>query len=103
MPSEISNHRKGAYIYGFLSGIGLIMLAWGIVWVIGSPTRNLAAFIALTLFGVSLFAFGSCREAYLRGSLSMASTPATDNNQEPLAVTSTQEPILCEQGQQNQT
>lgn len=126
MLSEISNHRKGAYLYGFLSGIGLTMLTWGIASVIGSSAPNLATFMALNLFGISLLAFGSCREAYLRGILSVASPSAADRsqkapvatnaqesvlceqeqptqaNQEQPVVTSAQEPVLCEQGQPNQ-
>jgi hypothetical protein len=102
MLSEIANHRKGAYIYGLLSGVGVTMLTWGVTWVVWSPTRNLTAFLTLTLLGVSLLAFGGCREAYLRGSLSVLSTSATDTNHEPAIVPSTQESILCEPEQQNQ-
>ena len=91
----------GAYVYGLLSGIGLTMLTWGVTWVAWSPTRNLPLFIALTLLGVSLLAFGGCREAYLRGSLSVPIASAADKNQDHSVVTGTQELVLCEQEQPN--
>lgn len=70
LPTEINNHRLGAFIYGFLSGIGLIMIIWGLASIVMLPSKYLMINIGLTLFGVVLFASGSCREAYLRGNLS---------------------------------
>jgi len=61
----------GAYIYGFLSGVGLILIIWGLASITILPSRYLMMNISLTLFGVVLFACGSCREAYLRGNLSV--------------------------------
>lgn len=66
---EIGNHRLGAFIYGFLCGVGLIMVIWGLASIAMLPSANLMMNIGLTLFGVMLFAVGSCREAYLRGNL----------------------------------
>ncbi len=67
---EIKSHRLGAYVYGFLSGLGLILIIWGLASIIALPSTNAALYISIILFGVALFAIGSCREAYLRGSLS---------------------------------
>ena len=69
MSTTIKHHRLGAFIYGFLSGTGLIMIIWGLASVTMLPSTNLLTNVGLTLFGVVLFACGSCREAYLRGSL----------------------------------
>jgi hypothetical protein len=66
---EIKNHRLGAFVYGFMSGLGLILIIWGLASIIALPSRNSLTYIGLILFGVLLFAGGSCREAYLRGSL----------------------------------
>jgi hypothetical protein len=70
MSKQISYHRLGAFIYGFLCGIGLVMIIWGLASIAMLPSANLMSII-LILFGVVLFASGSCREAYLRGNLSM--------------------------------
>lgn len=67
---EIKSHRLGAYVYGFLSGLGLILIIWGLASIIALPSTNSTIYIGIVLFGVTLFASGSCREAYLRGSLS---------------------------------
>jgi len=66
---EIKKHRLGAFVYGFMSGLGLILIMWGLASIIALPSRNSLTYIGLILFGVLLFAGGSCREAYLRGSL----------------------------------
>ncbi len=71
MSKQISYHRLGAFIYGFLCGVGLIMIIWGLASIAMLPSTNLMMNIGLVLFGVVLFAGGSCREAYLRGNLSM--------------------------------
>lgn len=73
LPTEIENHRLGAFIYGFLSGVGLIMIIWGLASIAVLPSTNLLTNIGLTFFGVALFVVGSCREAYIRGNLSMSS------------------------------
>ena len=73
LPSEIENHRLGAFIYGFLSGVGIIMIIWGLASIAMLPSTHLITNIALAFFGVALFAGGSCREAYIRGNLSMSS------------------------------
>ena len=78
MPEQISNHRMGAYVYGFLSGVGLIMIIWGLASIASLPSTNLWMNVGLVLFGVALLACGSCREAYLRGNLS--AIPATRIN-----------------------
>lgn len=70
LSTDTKNHRMGAYIYGFLSGVGLILIIWGLASITMLPSRYLMMNISLTLFGVILFACGSCREAYLRGNLS---------------------------------
>jgi O-antigen/teichoic acid export membrane protein len=99
---DVSNHRLGAYVYGFLSGAGLTLLVWGVALISWFPSRNATESIALTLFGVFLFAFGGCREAYLRGSLSMASTSAAVKRKETAAQTGTHELVLYEQDPHNQ-
>ena len=73
MPEQISNHRLGAFIYGFVSGVGLIMIVWGLASITTLRSTNLIMNIGLILLGVALFAGGSCREAYLRGNLSVLS------------------------------
>ena len=70
----------GAYIYGFLTGIGLILIIWGLASITMLPSRYLMMNIGLTLFGVVLLACGSSREAYLRGNLS-APTQIYENTQ----------------------
>jgi hypothetical protein len=69
--TDIKNHRLGAFVYGFLSGLGLVLIIWGLASLIALPSRSSTMYIGLTMFGVLLFATGSCREAYLRGSLSL--------------------------------
>jgi len=71
MSERISDHRLGAFIYGFISGTGLIMIIWGLATITMLPSANLMMNIGLVLFGVTLLACGSCREAYLRGNLSV--------------------------------
>jgi hypothetical protein len=78
------------------------MLIWGVATISWFPSRNAAAFVAVTLFGVSLLAFGGCREAYLRGSLSIPGNSAAAKRSEPPVVTGTQELVLFEQEPQNQ-
>jgi uncharacterized ion transporter superfamily protein YfcC len=99
---DVSNHRLGAYVYGFLSGIGLTMLVWGVASISWFPSRSATEFIAITLFGVFLLAFGGCREAYLRGSLSVANTSAAVKRKETTAQTGTHELVLYEQDPHNQ-
>ena len=70
MPERISDHRLGAFIYGFLVGVGLLMVIWGLASVALLPSTYLIMNIGLVLFGVTLLACGGCREAYLRGNLS---------------------------------
>ncbi len=70
MAERISDHRLGAFIYGFVSGVGLLMIIWGLVSIAMLPSANLMMNIGLVLFGVTLLACGGCREAYLRGNLS---------------------------------
>ena len=69
--TEIRNHRLGAFVYGFMSGLGLIMIMWGLASVITLPTRSSNIYVGLILFGALLFAGGSCREAFLQGGLSV--------------------------------
>jgi len=68
--TDIKNHRLGAFVYGFLSGLGLVLIIWGLASLIALPSRSSITYVGLIMFGVLLFATGSCREAYLRGSLS---------------------------------
>ena len=58
--------------------------------------------MTLTLFGVLLLAFGGCREAYLRGSLTIANASAAAKTKETEAQTGTQELVLYEQETHNQ-
>jgi len=45
------------------------MIIWALASIAMLPSTNLMMNIGLTLFGVVLFAIGSCREAYLSGNL----------------------------------
>ncbi len=74
MHTEIKNHRLSAFVYGFMSGLGLILINWGLASIIALPLRSSTIYVGLILLGVFLFAGGSCREAYLRGSLSNESS-----------------------------
>ncbi len=49
------------------------MIIWGLASVAMLPSTYLVTNIGLTFFGVALFAGGSCREAYIRGNLSVSS------------------------------
>ena len=71
MSKAIKDHRLWAFIYGFLSGSGLIMIIVGLASIIVLPSLNMMINIGLTLIGVLLFACGSCGEAYWRGSLAV--------------------------------
>lgn len=102
MSKDVSNHRLGAYVYGFLSGIGLTLLIWGFALISWFPSRNAAEFMAITLSGVFLLAFGGCREAYLRGNLKLANTAAAAKKKETTIQTGTQELVLYEQETHNQ-
>jgi len=75
--TDIKNHRLGAFVYGFISGLGLVLIIWGLASLIALPSRSAITYIGLTMFGVLLFATGSCREAYLRGSLSLQQTASS--------------------------
>jgi len=117
---EINDHRLGAFVYGFLSGLGLILIMWGVASISWMPSRNPTMFIGIILFGVILFSVGSCREAYLRGSLSLQpstkKTPQStrkettysspmlkEQNQEQVLGTETREVVIYEQERQVQT
>ncbi|MFQ6067963.1 MAG: hypothetical protein ACE5KD_00310 [Candidatus Bathyarchaeia archaeon] len=54
-----------------MSGLGLILIMWGLASVVALPSSSSTIYIGIILLGVILFATGSCREAYLRGSLSV--------------------------------
>jgi len=73
MSKAIKDHRLGAFIYGVLSGSGLVMIICGLASIIVLPSLNLVINIGLTTIGFLLFASGSCCEAYLRGSLAVPS------------------------------
>ena len=70
LQTEVSNHRLGAFLYGFLSGLGLMLIVAGLNSIIIMHSTNLLLNLGLTFFGVALFSGGCCREAYLRGNLS---------------------------------
>lgn len=57
-----------------MSGLGFIIILWGLSSVVALPSSSAITYIAPILFGVLLFTFGSCREAYLRGGLSVQLT-----------------------------
>jgi len=73
LQTEVSNHRLGAFLYGFLSGLGLMLIVAGLNSIIIMHSTNLLSNLGLTFFGVALFSGGCCREAYLRGNLSRPS------------------------------
>ena len=71
LSGKVNDHRLGAFVYGFLSGLGFILIVWGVASISWMPSRSPTIFVGITLFGVVLLSVGSCREAYLRGSLSL--------------------------------
>jgi hypothetical protein len=73
LSTDVQNHRLGAYIYGFLGGMGLIMIIWGLNSIAFFPSINSVMTVGLVFFGVLCFAASSCREAYIRGNLSASS------------------------------
>ena len=73
LQTEVSNHRLGAFLYGFLSGLGLMLIIAGLNSIIIMHSTNSLSNLGLTFFGVALFSGGCCREAYLRGNLARAS------------------------------
>jgi len=87
MSKAIKEHRLGAFIYGFLCGSGLIMFICGLASIVILPSLNSMINIGLTVIGASLFASGSCCEAYLRGSLAVPSrvTMQQQRNQPEIA------------------
>ncbi len=54
------------------------MVIWGLASITTLPSTNLMMNIGLVMLGVALFAGGSCREAYLRGNLSVLSEGRAD-------------------------
>jgi hypothetical protein len=72
--NEIKNHRLGAFIYGFIGGLGLVLMIWGLAFITMQPSTSVLSNIGLIFLGLFLFAGGCCREAYLRGSLSVQSS-----------------------------
>jgi hypothetical protein len=86
--TDIANHRLGAFVYGFLSGVGLILIIWGVASIVLLPSRNFMLSIGLTLLGVGLFAGGSCREAYLRSDLPRPTKTSSDLQPQRVTTTS---------------
>lgn len=70
LQTDIANHRMGAFIYGFLGGLGLMLIISGLNSIVMMHSTNLMINLGITMFGVALFAAGCCREAYLKGNLS---------------------------------
>lgn len=67
---EAERHRLSAFVNGFLSGLGLILIIWGLASLVYSAARNASVYTGLILFGVAMFAGGGFREAYLWGKFS---------------------------------
>ena len=70
LDTEAERHRLSAFVNGFLSGLGLILIIWGLASLVYSAARNASIYTGLILFGVSMFAGGGFREAYLWGRFS---------------------------------
>ncbi len=63
-------HRLSAFVNGFLSGLGLLLIIWGLISVVSFNPRNATVYIGLILFGVLMFVSGGLREAYTWGKFS---------------------------------
>jgi hypothetical protein len=70
LQSEIEENRLGAYVDGFLSGLGLVLIIWGLASIVTVTATASAGTIGLVLLGVVIFAGGGFREAYTWGRLS---------------------------------
>jgi len=73
LQADIANHRLGAFVYGFLGGLGLMLIIWGLNSIIMMHSVNSLSNLGITFFGVALFSAGCCREAFLRGGLARPS------------------------------
>jgi hypothetical protein len=82
LQTKIEKHRLNAFINGLLSGLGLILILWGLSSIVTLPSTSVTVYIGTILFGVSIFMSGGLREAYVWGRFSMQlsirrKTPAT--------------------------
>ena len=82
LQTKIEKHRLSAFINGLLSGLGLILILWGLSSIVTLPSSSATVHVGTMLFGVFIFVGGGLREAYIWGRFSMQSsvrkkTPAT--------------------------
>lgn len=71
LQTKIENHRLSAFINGLLSGLGLILIIWGLASIVTLSASSATVYIGLILFGVLVFVGGGFREAYIWGRFSM--------------------------------
>lgn len=91
-------------MYGFMSGFGLILIVWGLTSITSLPSGNTGLSIGFALLGVLLFAYGSCREAYLRGGISMQVKTRTRNAPSTRQIEQTQtEKAISQTSRQEQS
>ncbi len=76
LSTDSEKHRLSAFINGFLSGLGLILIVWGLASLSSELSGSALLYVGLMLFGVLVFVGGGFREAYLWGRFSrqLAST-----------------------------
>lgn len=67
---EIENNRISAFVDGLFSGLGMILIIWGLASLSSLPS-NPAVSITLFLVGGSAFAIGGFREAFMWGRFSV--------------------------------
>ena len=70
LQTKIENHRLSAFIHGLLSGLGLILIIWGLSSIASPASSSTNIYVGLILFGVLMFVAGGFREAYIWGSFS---------------------------------
>lgn len=74
LQTKIEKHRLSAFINGLLSGLGLILILWGLSSIVTLPSSSATVYIGTILFGVFIFVGGGLREAYIWGRFSAQPT-----------------------------
>jgi len=71
LQTKIEKHRLSAFINGLLSGLGLILILWGLSSIVTLSSSGATVYIGTILFGIFIFVGGGLREAYIWGRFSM--------------------------------
>lgn len=71
LDSIIEKNRLTAFVDGFLGGLGFVLIVWGLASIITLPATSANVYIGLILLGVSMFAGGTCHQAYAWGRISV--------------------------------